>query len=231
MKSYELGVLGGMGALATIIFFERLVSRTQATCDQEHINAVILNHVSMPDRTKVIEEGNDETMLDYFRRDLLLLESIGVHHIAIPCNTSHVFFDQLQGMTSVPLIHMIKEAAIWTAKKYRSALIMGTDGTIRGGLYQRFLTDEGVRAVVPNLEDQQQIMHWIYGVKAGETVDAGLFDQTIEKWKLKYEVSAVILACTELSTIPYRANFVVDAMDALVYRSIVVSGKQMRRTA
>lgn len=53
-----LGVIGGMGPLATQVFYKRIIDRTEAACDQEHIDMIILNHASMPDRTAAIRTGD-----------------------------------------------------------------------------------------------------------------------------------------------------------------------------
>ena len=45
-----LGVIGGMGPLATQLFYKMVIEHTDAHCDQEHLNMVILNHATMPDR-------------------------------------------------------------------------------------------------------------------------------------------------------------------------------------
>jgi len=59
-KPIQMGILGGMGPLATSFFFDRIVRHTEAACDQDHIDICILNRASMPDRTKEIEEGTGE---------------------------------------------------------------------------------------------------------------------------------------------------------------------------
>ena len=49
-----IGVIGGMGPLATQLFYKMVIEKTDAHTDQEHINMVILNHATMPDRTDAI---------------------------------------------------------------------------------------------------------------------------------------------------------------------------------
>ena len=54
MEEKTLGVLGGVGPLATIYFADLVVKMTDAKTDQEHISMVILNHGAIPDRTDYI---------------------------------------------------------------------------------------------------------------------------------------------------------------------------------
>ena len=46
----KLGVIGGMGPEATSFYYARVIARTKAESDQEHINMIILSHATMPDR-------------------------------------------------------------------------------------------------------------------------------------------------------------------------------------
>ena len=48
----KLGVIGGMGPEATSFYYARVIARTKAESDQEHINMIILSHATMPDRTQ-----------------------------------------------------------------------------------------------------------------------------------------------------------------------------------
>ena len=54
MEEKVLGVLGGVGPLATIYFADLVIKMTDAKTDQEHIAMIILNHASIPDRTEYI---------------------------------------------------------------------------------------------------------------------------------------------------------------------------------
>ena len=50
---YKLGVIGGMGPLATVKFCDKIVLNTEAHNDNEHIDLIVLNHSTMPDRIKI----------------------------------------------------------------------------------------------------------------------------------------------------------------------------------
>lgn len=89
--NYELGIVGGMGPLATSVLFDYIVRHTAANKDQDHINALILNHSDLPDRTDVILHGNDSDFLDAVKGDYDILNDLKVPLIAFPCNTGHYF--------------------------------------------------------------------------------------------------------------------------------------------
>ena len=97
----KLGVIGGMGAEATSYYYDQVVRHTAAACDQEHIDMVVLSKSTMPDRTLAIKTGEHAKLLATMKECAQALESLGCAHIAIPCNTSHYFYDQIQSFTKV----------------------------------------------------------------------------------------------------------------------------------
>ena len=96
MKEKILGVLGGVGPLATIYFADLVVKMTDAKTDQEHIAMVILNHSSIPDRTDYILDKTKPNPLPVMIKDAKLLEDDNCDFIVIPCNTAHYFYDEIQ---------------------------------------------------------------------------------------------------------------------------------------
>ncbi len=71
---------------------------------------VVLSKSTMPDRTLAIKTGEHAELLATMKECAQALESLGCAHIAIPCNTSHYFYDQIQSFTKVPIIHMPRES-------------------------------------------------------------------------------------------------------------------------
>lgn len=247
----KLGVIGGMGPEATSYYYDEVVHHTQALRDQDHIDMVILSCASMPDRTHAIETGESNRLLAEMRRATSALEGLGCGHIAIPCNTSHYFYDEIQAMTRVPIIHMPREAARYAAagavagergfdpdrsvglfdRPIRKIGIMGTDGTVGSGVYARACAAAGVEAVVPSPERQRDVMSLIYDdVKAGRDPHLYLFERVLDELD-RAGCDRVILACTELSVLKRYREMpprVLDAMDVLVRESIVRSGAAYR---
>lgn len=234
MSSMKLGIVGGMGPMATSMFFERILERTEANSDQEHIDIVILNHASMPDRTKAILSGDYDDFLSNMRVDLELMEHIGVSNIAIPCNTSHFFMNQMVEMTTVPIIDMVNETAGEVLNRYGKGTqvgILATNGTIHTGTYEHACEAVGLVFIKPEPELQEKVMQIIYDIKADLAVDVMAFEAIVRHMVDELHCDCVILACTELSLIkigPDAAVFCVDAMDVLIEKAILYSGKQIK---
>lgn len=228
----KLGVLGGMGPQATQVFYQYVLDRTEASCDQEHLPALILSDTGVPDRTASILTGNTEPMYQRLLADARLLEECGCTVIAIPCNTSHYFVDRIQQEIGIPILHMIRETALYLAAQgKRRPGILATDGTIQTGLYQREFAAQGIEALTPSPEAQKLVMSLIYDdVKAGRDGDPAKF-AAIHQDLVAQGCDCGVLACTELSVFADKHHlppFYTDAMAVLAERAVQACHKPLR---
>ena len=232
MTEQRLGILGGMGPQATQDFYQRILDRTDASCDQEHLPTLIWSDTSMPDRTAAILGGDAEGCYRRLLEGARLLERGGCTVLAIPCNTSHYFADRLQAQLHIPIIHMIREtvAAIQAMGK-KTVGILATDGTVQTGIYQKELTAAGLTPVTLPERLQKTVMSIIYDeIKKGETGSREKFGE-VDAWLRQAGCDCAILGCTELSV--YRAlhslpPYYMDAMEVLAEQAILRCGKQLR---
>lgn len=221
---YKLGVIGGMGPLATVSFYERVVLNTLAKCDNEHIDMVVLSHASMPDRTKCIIENKGGEFLEVIKKDFKILEDIGVEAVAIPCNTSHYFFDEFKKFTGLRIINMIEETILEVKKRgIEKVAVFGTLGTLNSGVYEKYATENNLLVKEVSPEDKQVVMDIIYDIKETNALDGRRFVEILSRYCDDETVG--IIACTELSLldIPRDIN-IIDALNVLVKRSIELSG-------
>ena len=225
---YKLGVIGGMGPLATVSFYERVVLNTLAKCDNEHIDMVVLSHASMPDRTKCIIENKGGEFLEVIKKDFKILENIGVEAVAIPCNTSHYFFDEFKKFTSLRIINMIEETILEVKKRgIEKVAVFGTLGTLNSKVYEKYANQHGLLVKEVSPEDKQAVMDIIYDIKETNCLDGRRFVDILSRYCDDETVG--IIACTELSLldIPEDIN-TIDALNVLVKRSIELSGAKVK---
>ena len=169
-----IGILGGMGPLATADLYRKLVLLTDAASDSEHIRVYIDSNTTIHDRTAaILSDGANPlpAMTDSLRK----LESCGADCIIMPCNTAHYFLPKLQELTKVPFVSMLEAAAKACRARYpgQTAAVLATKGTLTSGLYQKTLEAEGVPYLSPEAAEQEQLMTVIYeGVKAGAPPEA-----------------------------------------------------------
>lgn len=232
MTKGKLGVLGGMGPQATQMFYQRVLDRTDAERDQDHIPTLILSDTAMPDRTAAILSGDTAAIYARLLADARVLEGWGAAAVAIPCNTSHAFVPRLQAELTVPIVNMVTEtAAALKALGAKRAGILATDGTVQMGLYQSACEAAGLQAVTPPPEIQKLVMSVIYDeIKKGEKGSREKF-AAIDAALRAMGCDRAVLGCTELSV--YKdwhglPDFYLDAMDVLARRSVEVCGYPLR---
>lgn len=227
-KRKTLGVIGGLGPMASAFFYRLVTERTEASCDQEHIDTVIISRASTPDRTAYLTGKSAESPLPSLISDAKKLESIGADNIVITCNTSHKFIDEIRAAVKIPVPGIIEETADYLKKSgCRKAGIMATDGTVSTGLYQDKLRGAGIDFAIPDEEYQKKVTQLIYGsVKSGKEPSAEMF-YAVAEHLLKKGCDRIILGCTELSVINTKIGgkeYFCDAMEVLAYKAIKISG-------
>src|SRR5699024_10166329 len=110
MDMKTLGILGGMGPLATVKLFEKIVSLTHANKDQEHIHTIIDSNINIPHRSRYIL-GNGDDPLNELIKSAKRLENAGADFLVMPCNTAHYFYDKIVAVMNIPFLNMIEETA------------------------------------------------------------------------------------------------------------------------
>ena len=226
MNEHRLGIIGGMGPQATNTFYQYIIDRTDAHSDQEHLSVLIFSDSDMPDRTGAIlgSEADREAVSQRLLDDARLLESAGCTVLAVPCNTAHYFLDKVQQQISIPILHMVREAcAVLASQGFRCPGVVGTDGTVQTGIYQRELLALGMEPRVPSPQAQKKVMSIIYDdIKAGKAGDPEKF-AAVHQDLQDQGCDCAILACTELSVFAsqhHLPSFYLDAMAVLAERSI-----------
>ncbi|MGI6211486.1 MAG: aspartate/glutamate racemase family protein [Anaerovoracaceae bacterium] len=227
------GIIGGMGPMATDLFYKMLIEKTDASCDQDHLNTIILGHATMPDRTGAILSG-DPAQMDRVKQLLLedarTLENLGCKAIGVPCNTAHFFIDQIRDQIRIPFIHMVKETVRTASESTHGGKIgiLATDGTIHTHLYQDALTAAGADPFLISEEGQKRVMHEIYDcVKAGKPSDRETWNEIDRELKTA-GCDRALLACTELSVLKEElclSDFYLDPLEVMAERALDFMGK------
>lgn len=227
-----LGVIGGLGPIATAHFMELTIQMTDAHIDQDNLDMIIYNFPSTPDRTAYILGNSPDSPLPVMLSAGKAMVEQGVSCIAIPCVTAHYFHEKLDAQICVPVINGVEETADHLYQRgITCAGIMATDGTIRTGILSEALKSVGITPVVPSAERQKDVMHLIYeNIKAGTPADIDRF-RAVQRDLQNQGAQTIILGCTELSLIkrdyPIGPGFI-DVMEVLAQCSVVRCGGKLK---
>ena len=231
-QKITLGVIGGLGPIATAHFMELVIRMTEADTDQEHLDMILYNRPSIPDRTGYILDPTKPNPLPEMIRVGNALARQGAKLIAIPCMTAHYFHADLTRYIEAPIVHAIHETAVHLKKHGITKVgIMATDGTVRSKLFQQELLEHGITPVIPGEQGQKCVMSIIYDdIKANRPAEMDKFDFAAKDLR-DQGAEAIILGCTELSLVkrdyPIGAGYL-DAMEVLAQTCVSLCGGKLK---
>jgi len=231
-----LGVIGGMGPLATSDFLKKLVENTPATVDQEHIPVLVYGDCTVPDRTASIV-GAGPSPLPKLLDGIRFLNQAGVKAICIPCNSAHCWFDEMKAASRVPLFHIVQASAELVRKKVPRAErvgVLSTFGTHQMGIYRKTLSAMGFSVVTPTDEEFTTLVSpAIALIKANKLAEAEAIFRTAAARLVERGAEIIVLGCTEIPVgmrNQYQENpaLFVDSNDALAL-AVVDSFVELRQ--
>lgn len=228
-----VGVMGGLGPMATVYFYDMIVRLTDAKSDQEHIDMVITNRATTPDRTDYIIGKSPKNPVDVLVKDAKKLEQYGTDFLVLTCNTAHYFHEKIAESVKIPVVNIVEETIIYAKQKgYNKLGILATTGNIQTKLYQNMCEKYGIDYLVLDDEKQQYIMDIIYkDIKSGKSADMEKFNKIVEYLK-ENNCDGSILGCTELSILKNDNDldnkFYIDSLEVLARKTINLCGKNSK---
>ncbi|MHA2008793.1 MAG: aspartate/glutamate racemase family protein [Promethearchaeota archaeon] len=198
----RIGILGGMSYESTIKFYDLILQRYYERFNDYNYPEVVIFSLNFQ---KVInfELGNyREEYINYLMSGIQSLENAGVNFIIMAANSPHAVYNELNNLTNVPLLSIVKATA--EAAKYgrmKKLLLLGIKFTMQSTFYQEFCRSMGIEVITPSDNEQDIIDKIIF-----DELVIGFFKQDSKKRLLEIiksytDVDGVILGCTELPLI------------------------------
>jgi len=206
MKYKVIGILGGMGPLATLDFERKLLSSVEANKDQDYPTIISFNDPSIPDRTDALI-GTGESPLPKLIENAEKLKTAGAEIICMPCNTAHAFLPELKSaVKEVEFVDMI-DATVSIVERLgvQRVGVLCTDGTRLSGTFDVALEKRGLTVIYPSQDEQKNfVMDAIYGsmgIKAGNIFTGRVLLEQAAKSLVKNGAQCIILGCTEIAMV------------------------------
>ena len=229
-----IGIMGGMGPMATVDLMKKIILATPASKDQEHIPMLVDNNSQIPDRTKAIM-GQGASPAPEMVKTAKRLMMAGADFIIIACNTAHYFLPEILPQISIPVLSIIDVTTNSALEKgFKSVGLLATTGTVSTGLYQKKLEASGIQCITPSADKQHLIDDMIYqGVKANnENYDTRAVKELLAEMQ-NAGAEAFILGCTEVpvavSMYKLQGEFI-DATDELAKAAIKFAKEEEANT-
>ena len=207
LENFQIvGVLGGMGPLATVDFLRKVLDSTPATRDQEHVPMVVCSIPQIPDRTAAFR-GAGESPLGAMVKCGNRLKAAGASVVVMPCNTAHLWYEQVEAALQTPMLHMVDATlreVLMLVGSEAAIGILSTDATLASGLYLNRSRREyaGLSWVQPTaVEMLEHVMPGIESVKAGRLSDGRRHLELAAHALCRRGAQAIVLGCTEIPVV------------------------------
>ena len=196
-----VGIIGGLGPETTAEFYLSVVFACQEK-DRNHRPAVLISSVPIPYALEkdAIQEGKGiERFIPFLQEEAKRLEKSGSDFIVMPCNSLHIFIEEIRSAVKVPVLSIIEETTKFIKENgFKKVGIVSTSLTIQNRLYQNAFEKEGIAFLEPDPFQQAKLGKIIHNLVTGmqKNQDREEIIKTIEGFVGKAD--CVILACTDL---------------------------------
>ena len=199
-QDLTVGVIGGMGPLATADFFHLLVRLTPADKDWNHLHIIVDDNPRIPSRTRAFL-FDEASPAPYMIAGAERLVTAGAQLLVVPCNSASFYLAPVRAAVATPILDPVMATAHY-AKGVKAPLVLGGMVTHRAGLYAQAL---GVDTVRPTDAEQDEVARLIEALKQGNvTDDIVLRTRRVIDAGLARGADSVILGCTEFGLIANR---------------------------
>jgi aspartate racemase len=211
-----VGIIGGMGPEATVDLMRRVIAKTPARDDADHIHVIVESNPKIPSRIAHLIDGTGPDPTPELIRIARNLQRAGANALAMPCNTAHAYADSICCAVEIPLLDMVALTVSKIASSGRGARVglLASTAVHKTGLYTKVFQTRGIPTIAPSR--QEELMELIKAVKRGDTGERAqdLLGQIA--LDLAAQADVLLVACSELSIIAagIRGPFE-DSLDVL----------------
>ncbi len=194
-----IGILGGMGTQAGLDFCNKITKLNKGKIDQKYPMFILYNKSNVPRRSE--NKNKYRAVLKSLIIGCQFLQKNKCKFIAIPCNTAHHWYEDLQKKIKIPILNMPKEVYNYTkknCKKNAKIGILATETTIKTKIYSKFFK-KSFQLIYPSKSIQiRNVNKCIKYIKMGRIKDAEKSVKPAVQYLIKNKCKKIILGCTEL---------------------------------
>lgn len=206
MTERVVGVVGGLGPQATVELMQRVIRLVPAEDDRDHVRMIVDNNPKVPSRVDAVL-GDGESPAEDLRSMAHELQSAGADFLVIPCNTAHLYYDDVANSVDIPVLDMLTLTRNRLEGTTGKVGLLASTSILKTRLYERYFPD--FELLVPDERSQECVMDAIFTVKRGDSGTIAISGAVEAAQQLvQHGAEAVVLGCTEFSIV--REHFEVD---------------------
>ena len=213
-----VGIVGGLGPETTSDFYLTLIRKFRDSCMS--YPSIVIDNVAFPfylERDIIQKSINEDKLLPFLKESIERLNRGQADFIVIPCNTVHIFIDELRRESLVPIISMVDETVCTIKEKsYKKIGILATTKTIDDKLYETPLAENGIDAIIPTKTEQDEMARIILRILSNKSYleDKSKLLSVINNL-IERGAECILSACTDIQLILKQSDLDVKLIDTL----------------
>ena len=218
----KIGVLGGMGPEATVLFMQKIIQSISAQDDSDHIPLIIDNNPQIPSRIKAIIDGDGKDPTNTLVAMAQSLQKFGAQALAMPCNTAHYYSKSIAKSVDIPFINMVdlaSEHALSKVGENGSVGLLGSPALRIAGVYDKALKEKQLSPIY--YDDETTLRTLIERIKKQEPDEAIAKELSkITEKLINQGADIVMICCSEFSLLSEKItpqSHIFDSLDALIH--------------
>lgn len=198
----KVGIIGGVGPETTAEFYLDVIFSCQEKDKSSRPN-IIISSVPLPyeiEEDLIMRNVGSERYIPYLTAEAQRLEKAGADFIVMPCNSLHIFIEDIRKSVSVPVLSIVEETVKFIKQSGFSRVgIVSTSATIENKLYENAFAEAAIEYATPDDYQQAKMGKFIMNLVTGRqnNRDREEFIKIIGDFEAK-DVDCVMLACTDL---------------------------------
>ena len=197
-----LGIIGGLGPETTSEFYLNVIFSSYKK-NKEFRPGIIISSVPMPYKIEeevITKNEGSERLIPFLVNEAKRLEVAGADFLVMPCNSLHVFINEIRNSVNIPVLSIIEETTKFLKKNnFNKVGVVSTSATIKNKLYENAFKENNIAYETPDAFEQAKMGKIILNLINGQQNNADREEliKIISDFEKK-NVDCVVLACTDL---------------------------------
>lgn len=211
-----LGLIGGISWVSTADYYKYINEGINEHLGWIYFSRCIIHSFSYGEIKNIADTGDFAGIKDQFIAACQNMRTGGAEAIVICANTMHMFADEIEQATGLPVIHIAAATAkAINAQGLTKVGLLGTKPTMQMDFYKQKLAAQDIEALIPQQEDMDFIHNTIF-----EELGKGIFTEETKRRYLSIMdklvamgAQGIILGCTEIPMLVKQADVPVPVFD------------------
>ncbi|SCW65471.1 aspartate racemase [Rhizobium mongolense subsp. loessense] len=211
-----IGILGGMSAASTQIYYHELCRLTRESLGGLHSPELLIRSVDFDEIEKLQASSDWDTAAEILREKAVALERGGADLLIMATNTMHKVADKILGGVSIPFVHIADATAtVILDSGFRRPGLMATAFTMEQNFYTDRLIARGLSPIIPEADDRAETHRIIYDELCRDVVreESRLTYELIAQRLIDRGCDCLVLGCTEVGMLLNQDNVGVPVFD------------------